>query len=262
MAISSTHCLCISHLIYFTYFSQILFSGFTFDPDIICIPRPLGRGRYNANFINSATCVECNGISPALNFLQNLTTALFIGEVLEDYPDSPGLGDELTTEAASNILDSEDAMDTAGPSLRRDEQHSFRSHVDESRVCTPKRRNEDCTSRSDCASAVASAVPMLPPIYHSIAKKRLSKTILRHLDGSKETECTTLGASVSQTLQVGSFNNIGDRRHNGTIHQHDHTTTPPCATSAPHLIPTHSTAPLARGGTRYSTAPWRELTLA
>ncbi len=173
VAFSSTHCLCISHLIYFTYFSKILFSGFTFDPDIICIPRPLGRGRYNANYINNPTRVDCNGIRPVLNFLLNLTTVVFIGEVLEDYPDSPGLGDELTTEAASNILDSEDAMDNAGPSLRSDEQHSFRSNVEESRVCPPKRRIEDCASRSDCASAVASALPMLPPIYHStVLQKR------------------------------------------------------------------------------------------
>jgi hypothetical protein len=69
--------------------------------------------------------------------LQNLTTVTFTGEVLEDYPDSPGLGDELTTEAASNILDSEDAMDTAGPSFRSIEQHSFRSHIEENRVCHP-----------------------------------------------------------------------------------------------------------------------------
>jgi hypothetical protein len=115
------------------------------------------------------------------------------------------------------------------------EQHSIKNHGEENRGCPTKRRNEDSASRSDCASATASALPTLPPIYHSVAKKRMSKMILHHLDGSKETECTTLGVSVSQTLQVGSFNNSGDRRHNGTIGM----TIPHCATSAHHSTLAH-----------------------
>ncbi len=205
-----------------TYFSKILFLGTNDAPDKTNTQRLLGRGCHYMHSKNDPTCVCENVMISVKNFMLNLTTFAFADETLEDYPDSPGPGVELTTEAASNILDSEDAMDTAGPSLRSTDQHSFKSNYEEDRVCQPKRRIDDSASRSDSASVGAG--PVLPPIYHSIAKKRLSKTILRHLDGSKETECTTLGASVSQTLQVGSFNNIGDRRHNGTIHRHDHTT--------------------------------------
>jgi hypothetical protein len=66
--------------------------------------------------------------------------------------------------------------------------------------------------------------PNLPPIYYSVLKKKTSKMIVRHLDGGayQETDSTTIRASVSPLVQVGSFANAGDKRHNRTIHRYDH----------------------------------------
>jgi hypothetical protein len=74
-------------------------------------------------------------------------------------------------------------------------------------------------------SEPVSAGPSLPPIYHSVAKKRLSKNVVRHLDGNAygEADGTTLGASAYSMIQVGSFANTEDKRHNHTTHRHDHT---------------------------------------
>ncbi len=201
------------------------YSSTTRDPDPVCSFQSLGRGHYIYVIIHFPNYYHT--VASARNDNQLLTKFLNTGEVLEDYPDSPGLGADLTTEAASSILDSEGVTDTSGTGNNSCEPYSSRPRIEPQQHnsgCHTKRRFEDSGSRSDCVSASASAGPMLPPIYHSVAKKRMSKTILRHLDGSKETDCTTFGASVSQTLQVGSFNNNGDRRHNSTIHRHDHTT--------------------------------------
>ncbi len=202
-----------------TNLSTLLSLGTNATPDRTNVHRHLGRGCYHILSINDPTMFFRNGTISVKKY--SLTIVFFADETLEDYPDSPGPGVELTTEAASSILDSEDAIDTAGPSLRRTREN--RGDYEEDKMCPPKRQIEGSASRRDSDKGGVPTGPALPPIYHSIAKKRLSKTVLRHLDGSKETECTTLGASVSQTLQVGSFNNIGDRRHNGTIHRHDHT---------------------------------------
>jgi hypothetical protein len=66
--------------------------------------------------------------------------------------------------------------------------------------------------------------PSLPPIYYSVLRKKLAKMTVRHLDGSacKDDTCTNLGASVYDHSQIGSFCNPNDKRHNHTIHRHDH----------------------------------------
>ncbi len=66
--------------------------------------------------------------------------------------------------------------------------------------------------------------PILPPIYHTVAKKKLIKMVVRNLNGCAhhETNSTNLSASVSPAVQVGSFLNKGDNRHNHTAHRYDH----------------------------------------
>jgi hypothetical protein len=68
--------------------------------------------------------------------------------------------------------------------------------------------------------------PNLPPIYHSVHRKKINKLAVRHLDGGalNATEGTMLGAPVCPFVQVGSFSNVGDKRHNLTVHRHDHAT--------------------------------------
>jgi hypothetical protein len=70
------------------------------------------------------------------------------------------------------------------------------------------------------------AGPSLPPIYHSVHRKKINKLAVRHLDGGalSATEGTMLGAPVCPFAQVGSFLNVGDKRHNLTVHRHDHHT--------------------------------------
>jgi hypothetical protein len=205
---------------------ELLFPGATKGRKAASWLRNLGMGQYIATNIKNPVYPYSHShvVKFKLKCTRVLNIFIITGETLEDYPDSPGLGTDLTAEAASNILDREDEMDTSGASFQSLERHSLKDQGKEDRGCSAKRRNEDSASRSDCTSATASTVPTLPPIYHSVAKKRMSRTIVRHLDGSKENDCTTAGASISQTLQVGSFNNSGDRRHNGTVHRHDHTT--------------------------------------
>jgi hypothetical protein len=82
------------------------------------------------------------------------------------------------------------------------------------------------TSRSDNVQHEVEdrTVPTLLPIYNTVAKKKLAKMVVRNLNGCAhhETDSTTLGASVSTSVQVGSFLNKGDNRHNITAHRYDH----------------------------------------
>jgi hypothetical protein len=47
---------------------------------------------------------------------------------------------------------------------------------------------------------------------------------VRHLDGGacKEDNSTTLSTSVYMQKQIGLFGNSGDKRHNLSVHRHDH----------------------------------------
>jgi hypothetical protein len=155
--------------------------------------------------------------------LKNTTTDLLIvffyitdGAVLDDYPDSPGLLPIISSADANSILDSEEppqAMDTT----------TGRSGCLASEPAHPgvgDRKRKNSTWNEPISSG-----PYLPPIYHSVVKKRLSKNVVRHLDGNayNEADSTTSGASASQMVQVGSFANDDDKRHNHTTHRHDHT---------------------------------------
>ncbi len=139
----------------------------------------------------------------------------------DDYPDSPVNTAGLSREAASSILDSDDtadAMDTGnypsgstGPGELGNPSASGSSRA---------------SNRSDSVQHVVGdrTVPTLPPIYHTVAKKKLAKVVVRNLNGCAhyETDSTIPGASVSPLVQVGSFLNKGNSRHNITAHRYDH----------------------------------------
>ncbi len=144
-------------------------------------------------------------------------TLLFFpdGAVLDDYPDSPGLMPMISSADANSILDSEEppqAMDTT----------AGRSGCPASEPAHPG--GGDRKRKNSAWNEPASSGPYLPPIYHSVVKKRLSKNVVCHLDGNayNEADSTISGASASQTVQVGSFANDDDKRHNHTTHRHDH----------------------------------------
>jgi hypothetical protein len=142
------------------------------------------------------------------------------GDVLEDYPDSPGAGPLISGEDASHLLDTDDTMEVANPTAG----------------CSTFSRDTDTNAgaskrtRSELGPAVdhqeTPAGPSLPPIYHSVHRKKTNKLAVRHLDGGalNVTEGTMLGAPVCLFAQVGSFSNVGDKRHNLTVHRHDHAT--------------------------------------
>ncbi len=144
-----------------------------------------------------------------------------ISDELEDYPDSPVNTAALTREAASSILDSDDtadAMDTGNfPS----------GSTAPGALGNPSACGSTWTiSRSDNVQHEVGdrTAPTLPPIYHTVAKKKLAKMVVRNLNGCAhyETDSTNPGVSVSPPVQVGSFLNKGDNRHNITAHRYDH----------------------------------------
>jgi hypothetical protein len=113
VAVLTTHCICIT---YETNRSKIIFLGAKMEPETVCWLRYLGRGRYIATNRKIPMYNYSHSYDAKFELKYNhlLTTLAITGEVLEDYPDSPGLSTDLTAEAASNILDSEDVMDTSG----------------------------------------------------------------------------------------------------------------------------------------------------
>jgi Tol biopolymer transport system component len=86
----------------------------------------------------------------------------------------------------------------------------------------PKRRLDDYAGLVD--ETRRRDGPALSPVYFSVARKKLSRTEVRNLDGSayKETDSTNCSASVSPLVQVGSFANVDDKRQNLIVHRHDH----------------------------------------
>jgi hypothetical protein len=148
-----------------------------------------------------------------------LIMIFFLGRaMLDDFPDSPGPSHAISAADANSILDSEEppqAMDSAtGDSDSQTPGHAQHG-AEDSRI-----RKRKASSLSEPASAG----PSLPPIYYSVVKKRLNRNVVRHLDGNAygEVDSTNLGASTSSPIQVGSFANANDKRHNHTTHRHDH----------------------------------------
>jgi hypothetical protein len=167
---------------------------------------------------------------------------LCLGGEGADKLDTPCLEEPLSREAAYSLLDEEDGMETgtedpvhpsastqacdpdAGPA-------SLGKSYDVRKTLGGKRAREASASATEgfCSTEVL----ILPPIYHSVHRKKISKMIVRHLDGRayQETDSTTIGASVSPLVQVGSFANAGDKRHNRTTHRYDHIKTRNISTS-------------------------------
>ncbi len=170
-----------------------------------------------STWFNPLTSPEYLLVYSYLNILQN--NFICLGDLLEDFPDSPGGDGGLTREAASRILDTVDAMETghAGDSSPpSNPSGASASH---------KRPLHSSLRLSGTADSKGPKMgPSLPPIYHSVLRKKLAKMTVRHLDGGacKDDDCTSLGASVYEHTQVGSFCNPNDKRHNHTIHRHDH----------------------------------------
>ncbi len=142
-----------------------------------------------------------------------------VGEELEDYPDSPGTPPTISGEAVSRLLDADDStMDTARTTTGNTSATATTCDRESAQKCQyseGSRYNEPLAPPSG---------PNLPPIYYSVKRKKLNKTVVRHLDGGANpaTEGTNTGAPVGSLSSVGSFANIGDKRHNCTAHRFDH----------------------------------------
>jgi hypothetical protein len=148
------------------------------------------------------------------NMKNILITFFTVGDVLDDFPDSPGPPMRFSGEDASRLLDADDhAMDsTAAAHLCASEQPGG-----------SKRQLSESPSTASRATPAADG-PNLPPIYNSILRRKLAKNSIRHLDGSviNDNPGTPLGAAVSPFGPIGSFANKGDKRHNMSVHRHDH----------------------------------------
>ncbi len=173
---------------------------------------------------NQLQIYTCNRVVPNISITRlwyltlTVVSLLFVGDVLDNYPDSPGGDGGLTREAASHLLDSEEGMEISG---------NFPSGSGSAHGASGStKRVHDGNQRPQCPSEGRGPKtgPSLPPIYHSVLRKKLGTMTVRHLDGGacKDDEGTTLGASVNAHLQIGSFNNPNDKRHNHTVHRHDH----------------------------------------
>jgi hypothetical protein len=109
---------------------------------------------------------SANASVPSIDKIANRFTCSGAGDVLDDYPDSPGTAPQLSGEAASRLLDADDiGMDTAapGPSITKETVSTGPSL---------KRRLNECSTVSDGQQSTAG--PTLPPIYYSVQRKRLS----------------------------------------------------------------------------------------
>jgi hypothetical protein len=122
-----------------------------------------------------------------------------VGDVLDDFPDSPGPPMRLSGEDASRLLDADDsAMDSATATRGCAGEHSG----------GVKRQLSESPSTASRAMPAADR-PNLPPIYNSILRRKLAKNSIRHLDGSviNDNPGTPLGAAVSPFGSIGSFAN-------------------------------------------------------
>jgi hypothetical protein len=119
-------------------------------------------------------------------------------------------------EDASRLLDADDsAMDSATAT----------------RGCATEQSGGVKRQLSESPSTASRAMPAadhpnLPPIYNSILRRKLAKNSIRHFDGSviNDNPGTPLGAAVLPFGPIGSFANKGDKRHNLSVHRHDHAT--------------------------------------
>jgi hypothetical protein len=139
------------------------------------------------------------------------------GDVLDDYPDSPGPPMRLSGEDASRLLDTDDqAMDTA----------AVLHHYADEQPSGVKRPLSENLTKAFRGAEQAQGGPNLPPIYNSILRRKLAKITIRHIDDSaiNDNSGTPLGTVVSPFGQIGSFANKGDKRHNLSIHWHNHAT--------------------------------------
>jgi hypothetical protein len=151
-----------------------------------------------------------------------LTLVIVLGEELEDYPESLDSPSAITGEAASRLLDAEDSpMDSTGaPSGARALQAATAGeHV-------PPQKRPYSGGSDNMDTPAQHSGPNLPPIYFSVQRKKLNKTVVRHLDGGStlSAEGTIPGAPVNSHSSIGSFANSGDKRHNCTAHRFDHAT--------------------------------------
>jgi hypothetical protein len=145
-----------------------------------------------------------------LSFLFLINIVFVLGEELEDYPESPGSPSAITGEAASRLLDADDSpMDSAGTSsgVRATPTATAGGHV-------PSQKRQYSGGSENTEPPAPSAGLNLPPIYFSVQRKKLNKTVVRHLDGgaTSATEGTISGAPVSSHSSIGSFANSGDHR--------------------------------------------------
>ncbi len=89
----------------------------------------------------------------------------------------------ITREDASNILDAEDTLDMADDSpaggTLRSTPSAKRGRTGVPREVPHEVEEEDQRGQSG---------PSWPPIYHSVHKKKLSKMVVCHLDGSAYSE--------------------------------------------------------------------------
>jgi hypothetical protein len=112
------------------------------------------------------------------------TPTLCLGDFLEDYPDSPGGDGGLSREAASRILDSEDSMETGHAGSSNPPGLGDSPSVPSGPSGRHKRPLHYSQRQSGAADNKGPKTgPTLPPIYHSVLRKKLAKMTVRHLDG-------------------------------------------------------------------------------
>ncbi len=164
-------------------------------------------------FVNNVTNASNIVVAEIVKILIKLP---LVGDVLDNFPDSPGPPMRLSGEDASRLLDADDsAMDSATAT----------------RGCAGEQSGGVKRQLSESPSTASRAMPAadrpsLPPIYNSILRRKLAKNSIRHLDGSviNDNPGTPLGAAVSPFGSIGCFANKGDKRHNLTVHRHNHAT--------------------------------------
>jgi hypothetical protein len=177
----------------------------TWTPGIYFSVDPTPHGTYPNNCLGRSLGVLFSLNLPKKRCFGLLLLIIFnnflISVELEDYPDSPVNTAALTPEAASSILDSDDtadAMDTeispSGSTARGEPGFPGAS-------CSTQ-----VTSRSDNVLQEVDdrTVLTLPPIYHTVAKKKLAKMMVRNLNGCAhhETDGTNLSALVSTSYRL------------------------------------------------------------
>ncbi len=125
-------------------------------------------GNYLLYYNDDALSAEFT-LNPGFNYDLLIVIFLSDGTGLDDYPDSPGPAHVISSDDANSILDSEEppqAMDcTAGHSGRPDSGNVQHGGSD---IQCRKRK-------ASTWSEPVSACPSLPPIYHSVAKKKIVK---------------------------------------------------------------------------------------